>query len=238
MGTSIASAVWDGRVLLTSLRTARLILSGIQVFGSCAAVPDGLMRGAEALAVFPVDRVCGWHVQGGRREETQRPGCHRRGHRRGRAWNPRPGGYPYINAIAVSGATVYVGGSFDRVGGKKRENVAALDGVSGAAKRWNPGANNFVFALAVSGSTVYLGGQFDRVGGRVRPNAAAVDAVTGRIRNWNPSPDSGVYVLVVSGPTVYLGGNFSRVGRLARTNVAAVDGITGQPTPWAPLRPL
>jgi hypothetical protein len=64
-----------------------------------------------------------------------------------------------VYALAVSGRTVYAGGNFSSIGGKRRHHLAAVDGRTGNATAWNPGANGVVWALAVAGQTVYAGGQ-------------------------------------------------------------------------------
>src|SRR5439155_947936 len=74
-------------------------------------------------------------------------------------WNPNAIGGPYdgVNALAVSGGTVYAAGTFSSIGAQPRNNMAALDVTTGAATAWNPNVNNTVNALAVSGGTVYAG---------------------------------------------------------------------------------
>ena len=69
-----------------------------------------------------------------------------------------------VNAIAVAGSVVYVGGSFTFIGGIVRNHIAALDVTTGEATAWNPNADREVLALAISGSTVYAGGEFDSIG--------------------------------------------------------------------------
>ena len=92
-----------------------------------------------------------------------------------------------VDALAVSGSTVYVGGSFSRIGGASRNNLAALDAQTGEATAWNPGRRaTGCSTLAVSGSTVYAGGCFSSVGGVSRNNIAALDAETGKATAWNP----------------------------------------------------
>ena len=80
-----------------------------------------------------------------------------------------------VYALAVSVSTVYAGGSFRSIGGKTRNNLAALNARSGYASAWDPNAGGivyasapvgFVSALAVLGSTVYVGGFFSSIGGR------------------------------------------------------------------------
>ena len=91
------------------------------------------------------------------------------------AWNPKAhGGLGGVHALAVSGATVYVGGSFASIGGQVRHNLAALDATTGAATGWNTIPGGGVLALAVSDSTVYVGGGFTSIGGQVpqRPRGA------------------------------------------------------------------
>ena len=142
---------------------------------------------------------------------------------------------PSVTALALSGSTLYVGGSFSSIGGQQRENIAALDAATARVSAWNPHASGYlVAALVVSGQTVYVGGLFDAIGGQVRRNLAALDATTGLATNWNPDPDSTVRTLAVTGSTVYAGGEFSSIGGQTRYCVAALDAATGAATGWNP----
>ncbi|MFY8001756.1 MAG: hypothetical protein ACOVSW_24400 [Candidatus Kapaibacteriota bacterium] len=86
-----------------------------------------------------------------------------------------------VRAIAISGTTIYVGGSFTQAtdapanGGMTatRNFIAAIDATTGALLPWNPNANGLVFALAVSGTNVYVGGFFATIGGVARASFAA-----------------------------------------------------------------
>ena len=157
-------------------------------------------------------------------------------------WNPRTKGPARaVRAIAVSGKTVYVGGEFTSIGGRKRANIAALSARTGRATNWNPSArgepaweDDFVSALAVSGSTVYAGGHFTVIGGAERINIAALSARTGTATVWQPGASRTVFALAVSGSTVYAGGGFDSIGGLQRHNVAALDAGTGVATSWNP----
>jgi trimeric autotransporter adhesin len=160
-------------------------------------------------------------------------------------WNPSAGGSlfpvpsppPEVRALAVSGSTVYVGGTFTNSGGKARNNIAALDAVTGAATDWNPNANDVVMALAVGGSTVYAGGLFTSIGNEQRNRIAALDATTGAATAWDPNATSDIiYIsaLAVSGSTLYVGGNFYSIGGQARNFIAALDAATGSATSWDP----
>ena len=87
------------------------------------------------------------------------------------SWNP--GAFPpasgapsgHVDAVTVSGRTVYVGGDFSKVGGQHRDNLAAIDAVTGEATSWNPrvagDAAGQVEAIGVGGRTVYAGGAFN-----------------------------------------------------------------------------
>ena len=83
------------------------------------------------------------------------------------AWNPGTDNGP-VEALALRGNTIYVGGFFTAAGGQPRHNLAALDATTGAPTVWNPGTSDVsVRALAVSGSTVYIGGNFIMAGGQL-----------------------------------------------------------------------
>ncbi len=159
-------------------------------------------------------------------------------------WTPAANGT--VEAIAVSGNTVYLGGSFTVVessngdGGVTRRNLAAVDTTRGFDTGWNPNAASAVYAVAVNGARMLAGGAFNSVNGQARSYAAAVDAATGQPTAWNPSPDGIVDSLAVTGNTVYLGGAFANVenatgtGLVARAHAAAVDATSGYDTGWNP----
>ena len=90
-------------------------------------------------------------------------------------WNPNVGNE--VDSIAVSGSTVYAGGSFTTVnGGITRNRIAGFDAASGAATAFDPNVNGDVNTIAVLGSTLYAGGAFTQVGsGTTRWGAAAFE---------------------------------------------------------------
>jgi hypothetical protein len=71
---------------------------------------------------------------------------------------------PSVNALALSGHTLYVGGDFYSLGGQVRPCLAALDDSLGLATSWAPRADFPVRSLEITGSTLYAGGIFGAVG--------------------------------------------------------------------------
>ncbi len=70
---------------------------------------------------------------------------------------------PSVNALALSGHTLYVGGDFYSLGGQVRPCLAALDDSVGLATAWAPQADLTVRSLTISGTTLYAGGIFGAV---------------------------------------------------------------------------
>ena len=137
-----------------------------------------------------------------------------------------------VNALAVSGTTVYVGGSFRYISGKVRNYLAAIDS-DGTLNSWNPDADGGVSALAVSGSTVYVGGEFSTIddgmgGGAQTRNCLAAIGTDGVLAAWGPYVDGGYHTpnidaLAISGGTVYAGGDFHTVGGAYRPYFAELE---------------
>ncbi len=155
------------------------------------------------------------------------------------AWNPDPirncNCFVRINALEVSGSTVFAGGVFDVIGGQNRFNLAALDDISGNATSWIAHANDDVLSLAISNSTIYAGGRFSSIGGLERNHIAALDKTTGVATDWNPNANLAVSTLDInSTSTILVGGLFTNVGGQPRNYIAELDLITGNATSWNP----
>ena len=148
----------------------------------------------------------------------------------------KPAGAGTISTLAVSGPTLYVGGSFGQIGGRRRNDLAAIAVPTGRATTWNPAPNSSVTVIRPSGGTVYVGGYFARIGGAARNGVAALNATSGRSRSFNAHvpADSGIDDLAVGPSTVYIAGDFSSLGGRSRHLLAAVDRRTGAVTSWEP----
>ena len=89
----------------------------------------------------------------------------------GSRWSALASGMNYhVYALAVSGGTLYAGGSFTTAGGASANSIAQWNGSSWSAL--GSGMNDVVFALVVSGGTLYAGGTFATAGGKVSGYAA------------------------------------------------------------------
>jgi trimeric autotransporter adhesin len=157
-------------------------------------------------------------------------------------WDPRATLRPHavdIEALAVSGETIYVGGWFSTIGGRVRDNVAALDAVTGLATPWDPRAGDMVRSIAVSGEAVYVGGSFSAMGGHTRSGIAALDLATGRVTPWNPDVHGEYnywHILAIApvGSAVFVAGQFDSIGGQPRAHLAALDTQTGLAMAWNP----
>jgi len=129
-----------------------------------------------------------------------------------------------IRKMVLDGTTLYVGGKFTAIGGRSRNNIAALSSSNGDATDWNPNANLDVISLSLSGSVLLAGGGFSHIGGQFRDNIAALD--TSRDSNnasaWNPSASGEVTTMLRSGNELYIGGTFSHLGGNSRRSLAAI----------------
>ena len=162
-------------------------------------------------------------------------------------WNPNADAT--VKALAISGSTVYAGGTFASIGATVRNRLAALNG-SNVPTSWNPNATSgAVNALVVSGEIVYVGGTFKTIGtnsqarnrlAAIKTNATAEAAATAT--TWNPNASAAVNALVLSGTSVlYVGGTFTEIGstmvvrdRLAAIKTNAEATATAEATTWNP----
>lgn len=137
-----------------------------------------------------------------------------------------------VDAMAFSGTTLYIGGSFTHVKSLSgvsnvRGGLAAIDTTTCDLTAWTAPADGTVLDLVATGGTVYAAGAFKHVGGQVRSRFAALDGSTGAVLTWAPTFDKQVNGLLVSGSTLYAGGKFTKVGTTARNRLAAFDLTTG-----------
>jgi hypothetical protein len=128
-----------------------------------------------------------------------------------------------VHAIAVSGSTVHVGGSFRSAGGFPRQNAAALDLITGEATTWAPAVSSPVNAMAtLSNGDVVLG------------TASTVSRVgeDGAV-HWSVTVDAAARAIAVDeADRIYVGGNFSAISSVSRRGLAALSPVDGSVLSW------
>jgi hypothetical protein len=137
-----------------------------------------------------------------------------------------------VNALAVSGGTLYAGGGFTNAGGKAANYIAQWMG-----SNWSPlgsGMSGFagyqgVYSLAVVSNALYAGGDFTRAGSSPANYIAKWDGI-----GWSALGSGtygSVYALAWSGQTLYAGGDFTSVGG----NYSAVGIAQWNGSSWSAL---
>jgi hypothetical protein len=106
----------------------------------------------------------------------------------------------YVAAIVRHGATLYIAGAFDRVNGRRRTNLAAIDLRTGRVTRWRPSVSwapgDFIVSMAVWRGRVYVGGDKGLI---------AISRRSGRPLRVAFPIDASVTALTVAGRTLYVG---------------------------------
>ena len=164
-------------------------------------------------------------------------------------WTAPLGQAVEVNALALQGNTVIVGGVFEiqysePVNGqlvqRVHRNLAGFDAGSGALVRsFRHTFNGRVRALAQTPNRLYVGGDFTTINGSTFRHLAAVFTDSGSIWAWTPNPDGPVHALGVSGTTIFAGGAFGQVGvsgqnLTARSRLAAWVEGDSTATSWNP----
>ena len=115
---------------------------------------------------------------------------------------------PRVFTILTSDSKVYIGGRFNRVDGKWRQNIAALDSTTGELDLgWDPKANREVFDLefAADEQTVFAIGRFGKLIGsdgaeKTRKNVGRLHTDTGNLHPWT-IPEGDIQTIVAGDPT-------------------------------------
>jgi trimeric autotransporter adhesin len=138
-----------------------------------------------------------------------------------------------VNATALVGDTLYIGGSFSAVAPATGSGVP-VDETTAQGEDGFPVVNGTINAVVPDGSGGwYVGGQFTQVGTSPRTNLAHIrNDLT--LDSWAPSVNNVIRSLLLTGGTLIVGGDFTSAGGQGRNEIAGIDVTTGLATAWNP----
>ncbi len=120
-------------------------------------------------------------------------------------------GASLFSVVAV-GNKVFVGGSFNIIGGITRNNLACLDaGTGNTNNTWNANTDNRVNKILYFNGRIYVGGTFNLIKGLSRTYLAAADTNTGIIHSFTPNLTGEVVAMEIgeTDSNLYISGNFT-----------------------------
>lgn len=148
-----------------------------------------------------------------------------------------------VNAIAVCGDYVYVGGSFSHAGGVSANNIARWNTTTNTWSAIGVGVNGSVYAITIDQSgyagyqyVVYVGGGFTQAGGVSVQNIAGLYNFEGDEywRALGAGVNSTVFAFALDITNqysyLYVGGDFTSAGGMAANHIATYD--SGSDGPW------
>ena len=122
-----------------------------------------------------------------------------------------PSGDQYVNAIAVAGGRVWIGGQFTSLGGQPRSSLGTV-GPDGTVTSTVTDVNNAVATLVASGGSVYAGGSFNGVNNVAHAGIAKFDAATGAVdAGFRTQTNGSVQAIAPVGTALVLGGEFGYI---------------------------
>ena len=86
----------------------------------------------------------------------------------------------------ATSSTVYVGGTFGKVGKSKRSRLAAISAVNGKPRSWKPAANGDVLALTLTPDrrSLVAGGSFSKIGRSSACGMSRLSLSGGAVQSW------------------------------------------------------
>ena len=148
-----------------------------------------------------------------------------------------------VEAIAIDGDTVYVGGTFTQIHDPLDEDgiidqpyLFAYSKSSGnIIREFDPQLSNSVLALETTGDAsggVFAGGLFGNLNGEFsRGRLAKIDINGDRVSGFSARPDAAVTSMVRLNDTLYIGGNFNSISSTPIELLAAIDTTSGAVSP-------
>ncbi len=129
-----------------------------------------------------------------------------------------------VNALAIRGTNLFVGGSFTNAGGVAANNIAVWNGSSWSTLGAGVGGPyDTVKAVAVSSNYVFVGGSFTNAVGQLVAGLGRWDGSSWQSGDLNNDQYSYVSALAVIGTNVYVGGSFTDALGVAVNNIFAIN---------------
>lgn len=148
-----------------------------------------------------------------------------------------------IRSIALdeTKGLLFVGGSFNNIGGQEKKNLAAINLETASSTDWSPEPNDEVFTVALppdpEANVLFVSGNFTQILNATRTKFALLDTTN----NTFADPDmilepNGVINSFAFGEDriVYFGGDFTEIGENDRNHLASFDPETGNISNWNP----
>ena len=146
-----------------------------------------------------------------------------------------------VEAIAVDGDTVFVGGTFTQIQEPLSNEIidqpylfAYSKSTGNIIREFDPVLNNVVLALETTGegTGVFAGGVFNIINGESnRRGIVKIDDNGDRVSGFGARTDALVKTLVRHDNTLYIGGNFDRIGATPADKLVAIDTTSGAVLP-------
>lgn len=139
-----------------------------------------------------------------------------------------------VEALAISGSTLYVGGDFSQLSPRTGPLVAFTR--SGERLVPFPRIDEGVVDSVVDDGRGgwFVGGSFREIGGVSCSNLAHITSGSRVDRGWCPRPQGEIVAMARRGSTLFVGGVLRRIDGKSRRTLAALDAASGRALVWNP----
>jgi hypothetical protein len=140
-------------------------------------------------------------------------------------------------AVSDGSGGWFIGGTFDRVGGLPRHDLAHVDARGGVDPAWAPAPDPTLFgvrALLRVGSTLMVAKNMDGLAHGEKNHLGGFDTITGAPHTGLPEVTGAINAMALRDGTVYLAGDLRTVGGLERSGIASFNPSSGAVGPLDP----